>query len=98
MKLPFYLKKRGEYWYYRLNPESGLVEGKNLNYLTTGCLTRDAAEAFMADLLGAAPVLPSFREYAEPFFVWGKCPHIREFRKSRDTLPNAMRAFSGEDS
>ncbi|MAG13110.1 MAG: hypothetical protein CMN78_00760 [Spirochaetales bacterium] len=83
MKLPFYLKKRGEYWYYRLNPESGLVEGENLNYLTTGCLTRDAAEAFMADLLGTTPVLPSFREYAEPFFVWGKCPHIRRVQEER---------------
>ncbi len=77
MKRPFYLKKRGEYWYYRLNPESGLIAGENLNYYTTGCRTRAAAEAFMADMLGMERETPTVRQYAEPFFIWGKCPHIR---------------------
>jgi integrase len=77
VKKPYYLKKRGDFWYYRLNPESGLVEGENRNYISTGCRNRKAAEVFMSDLLSTDPVLPSFREYAKPFFVWGECPHIR---------------------
>jgi len=51
VKRPYYLKKRGAYWYYRLNPESGLITGENLNYYTTGCRTREEAEAFTADML-----------------------------------------------
>ena len=35
VKRPYYLKKRGDFWYYRLNPESGLVAGENLNYYTS---------------------------------------------------------------
>ena len=77
MKRPYYLKRRGDFWYYRLNPESGLVIGENLNYCTTGCRTRAAAEAFMADLLGLDRETPTFRQYAEPFFIWGICPHVR---------------------
>ena len=77
MKRPYYLKKRGPFWYYRLNPESGLVAGENLNYYTTGCRTREAAEAFMADMLGEERETPTFRCYAGPFFIWGECPHIR---------------------
>ena len=77
MKKPFYLKKRENFWYYRLNAESGLVSGENLTYYTTGCRTRAAAEAFMADLLGTEPETPAFRQYARPFFIWGECPHIR---------------------
>jgi len=34
VKRPYYLKKRGAFWYYRLNPESGLIAGENLNYYT----------------------------------------------------------------
>ena len=77
VKRPYYLKKRGDFWYYRLNPESGLVTGENLNYYTTGCRTREAAEAFMADMLGQQREIPTFCSYTESFFIWGKCPHIR---------------------
>jgi integrase len=77
VKRPYYLKKRGAFWYYRLNPESGLITGENLNYYTTGCRTREAAEAFMADMLGEERETPTFRCYAQPFFIWGECPHIR---------------------
>jgi hypothetical protein len=31
----------------------------------------------MADLPGLDQETPTFREYAEPFFVWGICPYIR---------------------
>ncbi len=83
MKSPYYLKKRGEFWYYRLNPESGLIDGENTTYYTTKCRTRDAAEEFMADLLGISPRSHTFYQYAEPFFVWGQCPHIRRVLEER---------------
>ena len=31
----------------------------------------------MADLLGTELELPTLREYAKRYFVWGECPHIR---------------------
>ena len=31
----------------------------------------------MADTLGKEPETSTFPQYAAPFFVWGKCPHIR---------------------
>ena len=31
----------------------------------------------MADVLGEELETPTFRQYAAPFFVWGKCRHIR---------------------
>jgi hypothetical protein len=40
VRRPYYLNKRGAFRYYRLNPESGLIAGENLNYYTTGCRTR----------------------------------------------------------
>ena len=69
VKRPYYIKKRGAFWYYRLNPESGLITGENLNYYTTGYRTREAAEAFMADMLGEERETPTFRCYAETFFI-----------------------------
>jgi hypothetical protein len=77
MRHPYYLIRRGEYWYYRLNPESGLVIGENLNYYTIGCRRREAAEVFMADMLGEERETDTFRDYADSFFIWGNCPHIR---------------------
>ena len=69
VKRPYYLKKRGDFWYYRLNPEAGLVAGENLNYYRTGCRTREAAAAFMADMLGEEREIATFRCYAESFFI-----------------------------
>jgi hypothetical protein len=31
----------------------------------------------MADMLGEESETPTFRCYAEAFFIWGECPHIR---------------------
>jgi len=83
MRQPFYLKKRGHFWYYRLNRESGLVGGNEENWRATGCTVRQAAEAFVSELVvgGRHKEMPTrqqiFRRCAEPFFVWGECPHVR---------------------
>jgi hypothetical protein len=76
MKRPFLLWKRGRTWYYKL------AEGKH--YLSTGQTTRSAAEQFVIELIhqerGSVPRYYSFRRYAEPFFVWDRCPHVRRLR------------------
>ncbi len=40
MRQPFYLKKRGRFWYYRLNRESGLASDNEENWRATGCTIR----------------------------------------------------------
>jgi integrase len=78
MKRPFLLFKRGEYWYYRL------AEGKTFH--TTGQKSRSKAEAYVIELLRNAEKQGrqrhlSFRLYATPFFIWGRCPHVRRLRE-----------------
>ena len=83
MRRPYYLIKRGEIWYYRLNRTSGLVPSDDKIWHSTSCKSRRKAEEYMADLLasGSEATTPAkhqtFRRYAKPFFVWGECPHIR---------------------
>jgi hypothetical protein len=87
MRRPFYLIRRGEYWYYRLNRESGLVESDEYTWHTTGCKSRRDAESYLEDLLagGRDSDTPakhqSFCLYASPFFIWGRCPHVRRLRE-----------------
>jgi integrase len=73
MKRPYLLWKRGRVWYYKV------PEGKH--YLSTGQSTRRAAEQFVIEVIhqerGSVPQYCSFRRYAEPFFLWDRCPHIR---------------------
>ena len=74
MRRPYYLIRRGEYWYYRLNRESGLVKSDGITWHTTGCTDRGDAEDLVKDLLAVDryPDIPakhlSFRKYANPFF------------------------------
>ena len=77
MRRPYYLIQRNGIWYYRLNKESGFVDQDEKTWHSTGCGDRNDAEAYMKSMFGVSVELPSFREYAEPFFVWGGCPHIR---------------------
>lgn len=83
MKRPFYLTERGGYWYYRLNKESRVIDKDDPQWRTTGCTDRDAAERFVVNLIDSTPQIDpptrsqTFRQYAEPFFVWEECPHIR---------------------
>jgi len=78
VKRPFLLWKRGQLWYYRL------AGGKTFH--TTGQTTRGKAEAYVVELLRSAEGHSrqrhlSFRLYAEPFFVWDCCPHIRRLQE-----------------
>ena len=83
MRRTYYLIRRGGFWYYRLNRESGLVKSDEVTWHTTGCESRKDAESFLEDLLadGRNPATPaknqSFLQYSAPFFLWDRCPHIR---------------------
>jgi hypothetical protein len=82
MKRPYLLWKRGRTWYYKL------PEGKH--YLSTGQGTRSAAEQFVIELIhqerGSVPRYYSFRRYAEPFFVWDRCLHVRRLREEGKSI------------
>ena len=83
MRKPYYLKLRGQRWYYRLNRESGLVDEDDEHWRATGCTDAVLAERFVEKLISQqlnqrkALELGTFREYAAPFFLWDECPHIR---------------------
>ena len=83
MRHPYYLIKRGEFWYYRLNRESGLVESDDVTWHSTGCQYRGDAERFLEDLLaGGRDIEKSakyqiFRQYAGSYFDWDRFSHIR---------------------
>ena len=51
MRRPYYLIRRGKYWYYRLNRESGLAECDDVTWHTTSCEDRQDAESYLEDLL-----------------------------------------------
>lgn len=92
MRRPYYLIRRGEYWYYRLNRESGLVKSDGITWHTTGCKNRRDAENFLKDLLADSryPDAPakhlSFRKYTAPFSIWNRCPHIRRLREEGKSI------------
>ena len=87
MRRPYYLLRRGEFWHYRLNRESGLVEGDEFTWHTTGCKIRKNAESYLADLLAGgrntdtSVKYQSFCQYAVPFFIWDLFPHVRRLRE-----------------
>jgi hypothetical protein len=93
MRRAYYLIRRSEFWYYRLNRESGLVESEEVTWHTTGCKDRKDAEDFMEDLLfagGCCPDTParhqSFRQYTALFFIWDRCPHIRRLSEEGKSI------------
>lgn len=61
MRQPFCLKLRGQYWYYRLNAESGLVEQDEEVWHATGCTDRDSAEWYATR--GVEASLPEIAPY-----------------------------------
>lgn len=83
MRRPYYLIRRNEYWYYRINRESGLVESDEVTWHTTGCKIRRDAERFVEDLLAGGRYTDTparqqmFHQYAQPFFICEECTHIR---------------------
>ena len=83
MKRPYLLHKRGRIWYYRLADEK--------TFHTTGRTRRGNAEACVLRILKQRrsvrlhPQL-TFRDYAEPFFDWDGCPHVRRFREEGKSI------------
>jgi hypothetical protein len=51
MRRPYYLIRRGKYWYYRLNRESGLAESDDVTWHMTGCESQQDAEGLLENLL-----------------------------------------------
>ena len=92
MRRPYYLLKRGEFWHYRLNRESGLVEGDEFTWHTAGCKIRKNAKSYLADLLvggrntDTSAKYQSFCQYAPPFFIWDRCPHVSRLREEGKSI------------
>ncbi len=96
MRKPFYLKKvkrKKKYTYlYRLNKESGIVDSDEAVFHTTGQTSRTAAEAWVYDLIDKKKTQHgvnsdlSFRQYAEPYFTWDRCPHARRLREEDKSI------------
>jgi len=92
MRRPYYLIKRNEYWYYRLNRESSLVENDEHTWHTTGCQNKRDAEVFLEDLLAGGRDIDTlakyqtFRQYAGSYFNWDHCPHIRRLREEGKSI------------
>ncbi len=83
MRRPYLLFKCGHLWYYRLAGEK--------TFHTTGQRNRNKAEAFVVELLRSSDGYRnqhhlSFRRYAEPFFDWGRCPHILRLREEGKSI------------
>lgn len=83
MKRPYLLYKRGHLWYYRLAGEK--------TFHITGQRNRNKAEAYVVELLRNAEGSGrqrhlSFRKYAQPFFDWDRCPHIRRLREEGKSI------------
>jgi hypothetical protein len=82
MKRPFLLWKRGQVWYYKL---------PNIKHnLSIGQTTRRKAENYVVDVLNkehaSIPCYYTFNKYAEPFFFWDHCPHIRKLREEGKSI------------
>ena len=75
--------KRGHLWYYRLAEEK--------TFHTTEQRNHNKAEAYVVELLRSSDGHRnqrhlSFRRYAEPFFIWERCPHIRRSREEGKSI------------
>jgi integrase len=78
MNRTYLLFKLGHLWYYRLAGEK--------TFHTIGQRTRSKAEDFVIELIKSQetkgrPRHITFRKYAQPFFDWDRCPHIRRLRE-----------------
>ena len=79
-KKPFRLKKRGSYYYYKLPHEEV--------FHTTGETSKTLAEQYVSLILKneKSSFNKTLREYAEPFYVWETCPHIRKLRDEKKSI------------
>ena len=65
-------KRIAKYWYYK-TPEMSCFK-------TTGQTTKTKAQKFVLDSVKNGTMNkknPQFKLYAEPYFIWGKCPHVQ---------------------
>lgn len=72
---PYRLKQKGKYWYYKTPDMS--------SFKTTGETTKAMAKHKVQQLLQKGldgKPNPLFRDYAEPFFDWDRCPHATRLR------------------
>ena len=82
----YYLDKRGKYYRYKLNVESGVVATSERTFHTTGETSKAKAREFVDKLIegrqlsqgGVAtlPTTPTLNAFCETFFVWEKCEWI----------------------
>lgn len=76
MKRPFLLHKRGDVWYFKLPDEK--------TYHSTGESVKARAQEHAMDAAHSKPSrngTATLRSYAEPFYVWETCPHIRRLQE-----------------
>lgn len=69
-RLPYRLKNCSGYWYYKTEDMA--------SFKTTGQRVKAVAQKYVLDLLKngtANKANPTFKEYAEPYFLLNKCPH-----------------------
>ena len=78
---PFRLRKRGAVWYYKTPTMQ--------NFRTTEETSRAKAERKVVKLLSigmAGKRNPSFKEYAEPFFDYERCPHVARLKAEKKRI------------
>ncbi len=79
-KKPYRLKKRGKYYYYKLPNEEV--------FHSTGETSKTLAEQYVSLILQdeKSSFSKTLREYAEPFYIWETCPHIRKLRDEKKSI------------
>lgn len=68
-------KKVGKIWYYKTSAMT--------TYKTTGETSKALAERYVMRLLKqgmAGKANPMFKDYAEPYFDWDRCPHVTRLK------------------
>ncbi|UCF98456.1 MAG: hypothetical protein JSV89_02720, partial [Spirochaetaceae bacterium] len=91
-KKPYRLwqRKRDGYFMYRLPSMNG--------WKSTGVTTRTAAVKFVMEKIrsgpGPAAGETTFKEYAEPFFLWDSCPHIKKLRDEGKSITRRTAAMN----
>ena len=82
LKKPYCLKKKGDYWYYKIPPMT--------SYKSTGLTSKTKSEKYVLDLMKnkdkdngiISDTTKTFGEYTKDYIIWGKCPYFT--RKERE--------------
>ncbi|MCF7914717.1 MAG: site-specific integrase [Spirochaetaceae bacterium] len=76
-------RKKATYWYFYY------WEGNKRIVKSTGKTVKWQAEKKAEDILNTRIDLPknlTLKEYASPFFIWDKCPHLRRLRDEKKSV------------